>query len=255
MFFLKILINNSKKLLLSFCLVSSLQVQCLGKGFPDEFYEINDVVETKNYFLNHLYIFIAKENNNIKNDRSFVKNILTSNILKIDFDSALFHRLLELKQKYKIKNIFTLQEYLKKIDIIPPSMALAQAAIESAWGKSRFIKDANNIFGHWTYNPKIGIIPKRRNIGASHFIRVFKNLEESTTNYMLNINRNFAYKSFQEKRYEQRLNNEQLDGLTLSQMMLNYSGIAQDYLENLKDLIQINDLQKYDQKYYQQNLH
>jgi Bax protein len=253
MFLLKFLINNSKKLILSLCLVSSLQTQSLGKGFPSEYYEINDIPEAKNYFFNHLFTLITDENNKIKEERNFVKKILTSNILKIDFDSSLFHKLLEIKQKYKIRNIYTLQEYLKKIDIIPPSMAMAQAAIESAWGRSRFIREANNIFGHWTYNSSIGIIPKRRNRGASHFIRVFSNLQESTKAYMLNLNRNFAYKSFQEKRFQQRTNNKNPDGLTLSQTMLNYSGIAEDYLVQLKNLILSNDLQRYDIKYYQQN--
>ncbi|MDZ7818117.1 MAG: glucosaminidase domain-containing protein [Aliarcobacter sp.] len=233
--------------------MSSIQTHSLGKGFPNEYYEITDTNEAKNYFFNHMYEIVAKENNKIKNERNFVKEILSSNILNIDFDSPTFLRLLELKQKYKIKNIYTLQEYLKKIDIIPPSLAIAQAAIESAWGKSRFVKEASNIFGHWTYNPAIGLLPKRRTLGASHFIRIFKNIKESTSAYMLNLNRNLAYRSFQDKRFEQRKLNIQPDGLTLSQTMLNYSGIAQDYLIILKDLILLNNLQTYDYRYYKQN--
>lgn len=250
MFLLKFLIDNSKKLLLSLCLISSIQSQSLGKGFPKEYYEINDTAEAKNYFFNHMYNLIENENDKIKDERNFVRNILTSNILSIDFDSPSFQRLLDLKQKYKIKNIYTLQEYLKKIDIVPPSLALAQAALESAWGKSRFVKEASNIFGHWTYNPEIGLLPKRRSLDSSHFIRIFNNLKESTSAYMLNLNRNFAYRSFQEKRFEQRLNNQKADGLTLSQTMLNYSGIAEDYLIILKNMILQNNLQAYDNRYY-----
>ena len=253
MLFFKLLIKHSKKLILSFCLMGSIQIQSLGKGFPNEYYEINDISEAKNYFFNHMYEIIANENNKIKNERRFVKEMLNSNILNIDFDSPSFLKLLQIKQKYKIKHIYTLQEYLKKVDIIPPSLAIAQAAVESAWGKSRFTKEASNIFGHWTYNPEIGLIPKRRALGASHFIRIFKNIKESTSAYMLNLNRNLAYKSFQEKRYEQRTKNIQPDGLTLSQTMLNYSGIAQDYLILLKELIMSNNLQVYDIRYYKQN--
>lgn len=132
-------------------------------------------------------------------------------------------------------------------------MAIAQAAIESAWGKSRFVKEASNIFGHWTYNSEFGLIPKRRSLGASHFIRIFNNIKESTSAYMLNLNRNLAYRSFQDKRYEQRKENIEPDGLVLSQTMLNYSGIAQEYLVILKDLILLNNLQMYDYKYYKQN--
>jgi Bax protein len=253
MLFFKFLINHSKKLILSLCLVSSIQSQSLGKGFPNEYYEISDINEAKNYFFNHMYEIIAKENNKIKNERRFVKDILSSNILNIDFDSPSFLKLLEIKQKYKIKHIYTLQEYLKKVDIVPPSLAIAQAAVESAWGKSRFVKEASNIFGHWTYNPEIGLIPRKRSLGASHFIRIFQNIKESTSAYMLNLNRNFAYRSFQDRRYEQRKENKEPDGLTLSQTMLNYSGIAQDYLIILKDLILLNNLQTYDYRYYKQN--
>jgi len=253
MLFFKFLINHSKKLILSLCLVSSIQSQSLGKGFPNEYYEISDINEAKNYFFNHMYEIIAKENNKIKNERRFVKEILSSNILNIDFDSPSFLKLLEIKQKYKIKHIYTLQEYLKKVDIVPPSLAIAQAAVESAWGKSRFVKEASNIFGHWTYNPEIGLIPRKRSLGASHFIRIFQNIKESTSAYMLNLNRNFAYRSFQDRRYEQRKENQEPDGLTLSQTMLNYSGIAQDYLIILKDLILLNNLKTYDYRYYRQN--
>lgn len=253
MLFFKFLISHSKKFILSFCLVSSIQSQSFGKGFPNEYYEITDTNEAKNYFFNYMYEIIAKENNKIKDERHFVKEMLSSNILNIDFDSANFRELLEIKQKYKIKHIYTLPEYLKKIDIVPPSLAIAQAAIESAWGKSRFVKEASNIFGHWTYNSEFGLIPKRRSLGASHFIRIFNNIKESTSAYMLNLNRNLAYRSFQDKRHEQRTKNIEPDGLTLSETMLNYSGIAQDYLVILKDLILLNNLQMYDYKYYKQN--
>lgn len=253
MYIFNFLITNFKKLVISFCLLGSLQSEILAKGLPSEYYEIEDINEAKAYFVEYLYNMILKENNSIKEERRFVENYLSSNILNIDFDSKSFYKLLQIKQKYKIKNIYSIQEYLKKIDIVPPSLAIAQAAIESGWGKSRFIKEANNIFGHWTENPNFGIIPRKRRLGSSHFVRVFGNLEESITAYMLNLNRNFAYKSFQEKRYEQGLNKQNPDGLSLSQTMLNYSGIAQDYLKILKDIILLNDLQNYDKKFYQLN--
>ena len=131
-------------------------------------------------------------------------------------------------------------------------MALAQAAVESAWGRSRFVKEANNIFGHWTYNSQIGMIPRNRDLGATHFIRIFQSLKESVTAYMLNLNRNLAYKSFQEKRFELKKTAQKIDGLELSQTVLNYSGIAQDYLKILKDIIVLNNLQDYDNRFYQQ---
>lgn len=250
----RFLINSAKKLLLSFCLINSLQAQTWStKGLPEEYYDIKDVNEAKEYFLSHIYKLVQEENKLILQEQEFVKNYLSSNILNIDFNSPSFHKLLEIKRKYKIKSLYSYEEYQKKIDIIPPSLALAQAAIESGWGKSRFIKEANNIFGHWTYDPKYGMIPKKRKLGSSHLVRVFQTLEESISAYMLNLNRNFAYKSFQEKRFEQRKSNQTPDGLTLSDTMLNYSGIAQEYLKILKDIILSNNLQNFDRRFFHLN--
>ncbi|MBP7742453.1 MAG: glucosaminidase domain-containing protein [Aliarcobacter sp.] len=242
--------KSLRKLFLGLCLVSFIQTQSLSEGFPSEYYEISDINESKNYFFNYMYEIIENENSAIKQEKAFVQKMLSSNLLSFDFDSSSFLKLLEIKQKYKIRNIYTLEEYLKKLDIIPPSLAIAQAAAESAWGKSRFTKEANNIFGHWTYNAEIGLLPKKRTLGESHFIRVFENIKESTKAYMLNLNRNLAYKSFREERYNLRKNNLKPDGLILSQTMLNYSGIAHDYLILLKDIISSNKLQEYDLKYY-----
>jgi len=95
------------------------------------------------------------------------------------------------------------------------------------------------------------MIPKQRKLGASHFVRVFQSLQESVSAYMLNLNRNLAYRAFQEKRFEQRKDKQSPEGLVLSQTMLNYSAIAQDYLKILKDIILVNNLQNFDKKFYQ----
>lgn len=242
----------TRKIFLSASLIFIFSGEAFAKGLPKEYYEISDINESKKYFFEYLYNLIEKENKNILSERNFVKSYLNSNILTINFDSAKFKRLLKIKFKYKIKKLFDIEEYQRRIDTIPPSMALAQAAAESGWGKSRFIKEANNIFGHWTYNPSIGMLPEDRDIGASHFIRIFESLQDSISAYMLNLNRNLAYKTFQNERFNQRLENKNPDGLSLSQTIVNYSGIAEDYLKILKDIIQINDLTTYDKRFYQQ---
>lgn len=237
-----------KKYFLFFLLFSF--VSLYSKGMPPEFYKLRDSKKQKEFFLNHLFKLVVLENNKILSERNLVKSILNSNILNINFNSADFTELIKIKNKYKIKNIFSPLEYIKKIDIVPPSMALAQAAVESGWGKSRFIKEANNIFGHWTYDPSNGMLPENRDEGATHFIRVFKSLDDSISAYMLNLNRNLAYKEFREIRYNLRQSNQKIDGLILSQTMINYSGIAHEYLSMLKTVINQNNLLDYDTKYY-----
>ena len=236
-----------KKLLLTFGLVTTTS---LSGALPDEYYKINVTKESKKYFFDYFYKLIENENIKILNEREFVKSYLSSNILAINPTSASFKKLLELKRKYRIKKIYSLDKYLKKIDIVPPSMALAQAAVESGWGRSRFIKEANNVFGHWTYNPKIGMMPLQRDEGARHFIRIFNTIQDSISAYMLNLNRNRAYKEFQNKRYEQRQQGLVPQGMELSQTMLNYSGIGHNYLEILNSVIKKNNLINYDKKFY-----
>lgn len=222
-----------------------------AKGMPKEYFKIQDINKSKKYFLNYIYTLVEKENSKILKERNFLKNILNSNLLSLNFDSSEFSKLIEIKKRYRVKKLYDLNSYLMKVDIMPPSMALAQAAVESAWGKSRFIKQANNIFGHWTYNPKIGMKPAKREIGATHFIRIFKSMQDSISAYILNLNRNRAYLSFQKKRFYLRSKNLNPDGLILSQTMINYSGIADEYLKILKQVIKKNKLKEYDNKFYQ----
>lgn len=246
---IKNILQFSKKIVLASILFFGTNIALSAKGMPDEYYKIKDIQKQKKYFFNYMYMLIEKENLRILKERELVKSVLFSNILSINFDSPRFQKFLEIKNKYKIKKLFTPTDYLKRIDIIPSSMALAQAAVESGWGKSRFIKEANNIFGHWTYNPRIGLLPQNREIGATHFIRIFQSLTASISAYALNLNRNFAYKDFRENRYLFRLKDEKLNGLLLSQTMLNYSGIAHEYLKILQNVIETNNLTNYDTKF------
>jgi len=123
--------------------------------------------------------------------------------------------LAKLSKKYKIKNLFDKYEYLLKIDKVPESLALTQAAIESAWGKSRFAKYANNIFGQWTYNAK-GLVPEHRSEGKTHKVKIFPSLQASVNAYITNLNRNRAYNDFRFRRYQARLLDEMYSGLDVS---------------------------------------
>ena len=162
-------------------------VTLFSKGMPKEYFEIKAKKKVKEYFFEYIYKLSESENKKILQERNIVKSILNSNILRINTKSENFSQFLKIKKKYRIKKLYDLKSYLSKIDTIPPALCLAQAAVESGWGKSRFIAKANNIFGHWTYNPNIGIVPERRNEGDRHLIRVFKSLQDSISAYMLNL--------------------------------------------------------------------
>lgn len=225
---------------LSIFILSSFYASVL----PKEYYKIKDVKKKKEYFFNFLYPSIKKENIKILKERNFILSLNNNkNIIK-----EKYNKLENLSKKYSVKNPYNYKELLKRIDITPISLALAQAAIESGWGKSRFVKLGNNLFGHWTYS-KNGIIPLKRNKGEKHKIRIFSSFDESIKAYILNLNTNKAYKAYRNLRAKQRLENQNLDGLALSQTLINYSQIKEEYLKILKSMILFNKLKKYDNKF------
>ena len=229
-----------KLLILSFFILTSLYSGVL----PKEYYEIKDVKKKKDYFFNFLYPSIKKENLSIIEERNFILSLKMNQNLKTNE----YNKLHVLANKYLVKDVYNYKKLLKRVDIIHDSLALSQAAVESGWGKSRFVKLGNNLFGHWTYGKK-GIIPLKRNKGAKHKIRIFSSFDESIKAYMFNLNTNRAYKSFRKKRSLLRLKNKQVDGLTLSQTLINYSQIREKYLTILKSMILFNKLKKYDDKF------
>jgi len=223
-------------------------------GLPKEYYKIKDTKQKTTAFFNYLYPLVVESNNNILKQREFVKNYLTNLKKPVDTSTPEYKKLLELAQKYKIKekDLYNLSKYLKKIDTVSPSMVLAQAAVESNWGKSRFTKEANNIFGQWTYKGK-GLIPKRRRSGHKHKIKLYNSLEESIQGYMELLNKGTAYKKFRTIRQSFSKQNLAPNGLVLSQTMVNYSGIGRKYLKILRSVIRKYNLQKFDKLYYGEN--
>jgi len=217
-------------------------------AFPSYYYKIKNIKAQKRAFANILLPLIENENKKILNTRKKIIKIFKDPYLPLNTQEIAF--LTKIAKKYKIKNIFDKKEYLKRIDIIPPSIALAQAAIESGWGKSRFVREANNIFGHWTYSNK-GIKPKSKykHIKIDYSIRIFPSLEDSLAAYMLNLNRNRAYRKFREKRKELRDKNETISGLKLVYTLKNYSQLKEEYVKRLKKVIISNHWDKFDKNF------
>lgn len=216
-------------------------------SFSKNYYKLH-VTKQKEYFLNFFKKEIEFENRSILKERAFIESLNRNK--NLDKKSKEYKKLKELQTKYKVQKIYNYDRYLERIDIIPPSLALAQAATESGWGKSRFFREANNIFGHWTYNPKIGMLPKRRQEGKKHFIRIFPNLQASISAYMRNLNRTAAYYEFRLKRKQMRTSDEYIDGMKLSATMSKYSGIGHDYIKILKSIIRKNKLVEFDKEFY-----
>lgn len=190
---------------------------------------------------------IKKANQKTLQERRFVENFFDK-LEKKGFKSIKkdeLKKLARLSKKYKVKHLFDKFEYLLKIDKVPESLALTQAAIESAWGKSRFAKYANNIFGQWTYKTK-GLVPEHRAEGKTHKIKIFPSLQASVNAYIANLNRNRAYKKFRFQRYQARLLNEMYSGLDAAKTLREYSELKDKYVRMIRKFMQKNRFLKYD---------
>jgi Bax protein len=214
-------------------------------GLPKSYYEIKDIKKQKEAFFTILTPLIEKEKEKILKDRLFVKNYFNSGLFGFRHNGLTLIKLIEIKNHYKIKELYNYEEYMLHIDTIPTSIILAQAALESGWGKSRFVKLANNIFGQWTYTGK-GLVPKERKKGAKHKVKIFKSLQLAIGAYLKNINVGWAYKSLREKRLKLRREKAKINGLDLYMEYINYSEIREKYIKRLKSMIVYNNLLKYD---------
>jgi len=131
------------------------------------------------------------------------------------------------------------------MDIIPVSIALAQAANESGWGTSRFALEANALFGQWTWSKK-GIKPKKQDPNQTHKIMQFQILKASVRAYKNNLNTHNAYKEFREVRAKLRQSGTQITGIALTKYLKNYASIGEKYVKILEDIIENNSLTDFD---------
>lgn len=135
---------------------------------------------------------------------------------------------------------------LERVDAIPPSLALAQAASESGWGRSRFARLGHNYFGEWCFTKGCGFTPKNRLEGAVHEVRRFDHPKESVAGYFYNLNTGDAYRDLRKLRAQLRAADEALTGPKLAPGLLNYSERREDYVRDIQLIIRSNKLDQFD---------
>lgn len=139
-----------------------------------------------------------------------------------------------------------MRRLLRRVDIVPPSLALAQAANESAWGTSRFAREGNNLFGQWCYTPGCGLVPMRRELGGRHEVKRFDWPYDSVASYVHNLNTHPAYRGFRQTRESLQDESQTLSGLALLDGLRSYSERGPEYLTAIRNIIVKNDLQSRD---------
>ena len=202
-----------------------------------EFDKIEDVQEMKKTFFNYLLPEINKKNNEIQLIR---KKVIEKDLSK--------EELTKLYKKYRINEGSEIAALLEKIDIIPPSLVLSQAALESNWGRSRFAKFYHNYFGLWCFERGCGVIPKKRDKGDTHEVAKFSSPEKAIDFYFLSINRNKSYEVLRKIRQDKRSKSQSITGLSLSEGLTNYAEIGYEYVDRIRRVITSNELSKYDRE-------
>jgi len=206
---------------------------------PKDLDEIKSVTQKKETFLQILLPLVVAENETILKNRKYLFKILKKN-QSVENTNWINKKY----KKYKVskKNV---DELIEKMDIVPTSIALAQAAKESGWGTSRFALEGNAIFGQWTWNGA-GIEPLEKIAGQKHKILKFPLLRASVKAYINNLNSHNGYKSFRKKRLQLRNENKNLSGLDLIHELDNYAQTGKEYTKILEKIIKQNDLDEFE---------
>ena len=207
---------------------------------PNEIKMIENTKKRKDFFIQIVLPLILKENNNIRLDRKRLFSIINKSN-----NTDLEKKWLDKKFKqYGIpsKDIFILKV---RMDEIPVSLALAQAAKETGWGTSRFALEGNALFGQWTWSGE-GLKPKESEQSQGHKVMKFNVLQASVRAYQRNINTHSTYKEFRKERAKLRDKGKPLDSLILSEYLDKYAETGDKYVEVLKQIIKQNNLKDFD---------
>ena len=207
---------------------------------PKDLKTLGDTKIKRELFIKIILPLILDENEKIVEDRKKLFKILSKNFNTVGERVWLKRRFKE----YKIEDQ-DLAKLKMRMDIIPVSIAIAQAANESGWGTSRFALEGNALFGQWTWSKK-GLSPKNKDPDQSHKILQFQILKASVRAYKNNLNTHNAYREFREVRAKIRQEGKEINGLDLTKYLKNYAAIKEKYVAILEDIIKRNSLTDFD---------
>ncbi len=212
--------------------------------FPDDLDTLH-VDERKEAFLRVLTPIVLAENQRIQAKRQFIQEAAHA---FPELDDGQRHRLEALAERYRVDapvgegDFF--RRLLRRVDEVPPALALAQAANESGWGTSRFTREANNLFGEWTWIEGEGLVPEERPDGERYAVRIFPSLARSVRSYYYNLNVGHAYHEFRMERQVMRRSGKPLDPVLLAGTLTAYSERGADYVSELRAIMRVNDMVK-----------
>ena len=223
---------------------SNIEIQKFSKKIAKNNFENSSIKDRKKEFIADLFPIIQNANQDIIEKRDILFEI-TKKIERNNLNVLEAAILKKLFNEYKVKNN-DLAELKKRIDIVPISLAIAQAAIESGWGTSRFAQEGNAYFGQKVIGTQVNGIKPSESENPLIKVRIFENLNDSVKAYLNNLNTHFAYKNFRKSRKELRSFGKTLEGKVLANQLKKYSELGNEYINNIQEIIKKNNLSKFD---------
>lgn len=211
---------------------------------PKDLAEVPDVKLKKSLFFRSLLPIVLAENQKLREQRRYLLALFSMDLPPVGSDKRrwLEEQLVTYRIKGSIEDEPIRQELARRLDEIPVALVLAQAANESAWGNSRFAREAKNLFGEWTYREGEGLVPEARAEGEKHAVRIFPTLRASVQSYFNNLNSGHAYEELRLMREELRNNSRDLNALKLAKGLVRYSERGEEYVREIQKMIRANRL-------------
>jgi len=239
-----------KRRVLSFLILSVVVffAAIIDRNPLPDFSRYTQVQEKKSAFFGYILPLVKHSNRLVIDDRKQLE-ALANNVGNLSFFQQ--RELDGLAEDYFVdrenrSDLQVVEQLLLRVDPVPASLALAQAAIESAWGTSRFAVQGNNLFGQWCYKKGCGLVPLQRNSGSHHEVAKFATVSESVESYIRNINTHRAYTDLRATRASLRSEESSASGYQLAENLLEYSELREKYVHEVQAVIHINNLARYD---------
>jgi Bax protein len=217
----------------------------LHASLPHDLPQMQRAQDRKAVFLRYMLPYVLAANSRVLAQR---KRLLTLRVKnkkgqRLGEEEAVW--LGALFQEYQVKpgKFATLS---LRVDTVPVSLALAQSAVESGWGTSRFAQEGNAPFGQWTSTDHEGLVPLERKKGLTHKVRAFESLAKSVDSYLRNLNTHRAYRGFRKARTYSRKTGKPIDSIELAETLTSYSEKGKEYVTLLQGIITKNDLRSLD---------
>lgn len=221
---------------------------------PPDFTHFVDVGEKKRAFYDYLLPMVHDANREVMRERAWLKSIAQAIVEGAAPSTEEIAELEKIERRYAVRQpagtvVARVSELMRRVDVVPASLVIAQAAKESGWGTSRFAREGNNFFGIWCFYEGCGMLPLSREAGRNHEVARFETVEEGVRYYIRTINTHVAYTELREMRANARIRNERIGGQTLANGLIRYSERGLAYVREIQSMIRYNELHRFNRPY------